>query len=95
MDEIDLLKRLVISWDLQEEQLVGVTTEVETWLHGQEETPVSGTGSVAYSPLRASSINRLSFHYAKPGRLFAHTTNSKHKRMTTEEPYATLRERFA
>lgn len=38
-----MLKRLSISWDLPEEQLVAITTEVEAWLHGQEETPVSVT----------------------------------------------------
>lgn len=38
-NEVELLKRLSISWDLPEEQLVAITTEVEAWLHGQEETP--------------------------------------------------------
>jgi hypothetical protein len=40
VNDVDLLKRLVISWDLREEELIGVTTEVETWLRGREETPV-------------------------------------------------------
>jgi hypothetical protein len=44
-NEIGLLKKLALSWDLQEEQLVEVTTEVETWLHGREESPVSSASS--------------------------------------------------
>lgn len=52
VNEVDLLKRLVISWDLEEEQLVVATTDVERWLQGREDTPVSGNLVIDFGSLR-------------------------------------------
>lgn len=96
-NEVNLLRRLATSWDLEEEQLVGVTTEVEEWLRGREETPVSHVNSWWPALLRDMRItlDRPSFPCRKHFMRFEPTTNSEHRRMMTEEPYVTSSERSA
>ncbi|KAF9458423.1 hypothetical protein BDZ94DRAFT_1173694 [Collybia nuda] len=40
-EDDELLRRLIVSWDMQEEQLSALLTQVDTWLQGRPQDTVS------------------------------------------------------
>ena len=76
VEEAELLKRLATSWHLQEEQLLQVTTDVETWLHGRRDVvSVCDSGDRTETHRSNFKYIRPSFPCSKPGTLCAHTRN--------------------